>query len=197
MRIREITLQEIRVKLVAPFETSMERTEARRILLVQANVDGVIGWGECVAGESPYYSPEMVDTAWLILRDFLWPMIKGKEFAGANDVWDLLTGVRGHNMAKASLEAAVWDAEARQKGVPLAKLIGGVREEIACGVSVGIKESLDELAAAVQKEPAAGYQRIKIKIKPGKDLDRSEEHTSELQSQSNLVCRLLLEKKKY
>src|SRR5205809_7825491 len=71
MRIREITLQEIRMKLVAPFETSMERTEARRILLVQANVDGVPGWGECVSGESPYYSPEMVDTAWLILRDFL------------------------------------------------------------------------------------------------------------------------------
>ena len=159
------------MKLVAPFETSMERTEARRILLVQANVDGVTGWGECVAGESPYYSPEMVDTAWLILRDFLWPMIKGKEFATAREVWDLLARVRGHNMAKASLEAAVWDAEAKQKGVPLSRLIGGVHEEIACGVSVGIKESLDELAAAVQKELAAGYQRIKIKIKPGKDLE--------------------------
>jgi O-succinylbenzoate synthase len=171
MRIREITLQEIRMKLVAPFETSMERTEARRILLVQADVDGVTGWGECVAGESPYYSPETTDTAWLILRDFLWPMIKGKEFAAAVDVWDLLRRVRGHNMAKAALEAAVWDAEAKQKGVPLSKLIGGVRDEIASGVSVGIKESLDELAAAVQKELAAGYQRIKIKIKPGKDLD--------------------------
>ncbi|HYT19855.1 MAG TPA: enolase C-terminal domain-like protein, partial [Candidatus Polarisedimenticolia bacterium] len=159
------------MKLVAPFETSMERTEARRILLVQANVDGVPGWGECVAGESPYYSPEMVDTAWLILRDFLWPMIKAKDFTTAGEVWDLLARVRGHNMAKASLEAAVWDAEAKQKGVPLSKLIGGVREEIACGVSVGIKESLDELAAAVQKELAAGYQRIKIKIKPGKDLE--------------------------
>src|SRR5204863_8623331 len=75
MRIREITLQEIRMKLVAPFETSMERTEARRILLVQANVDGVTGWAECVAGESPYYSPEMIDTAWFIFRDFLWPLI--------------------------------------------------------------------------------------------------------------------------
>jgi o-succinylbenzoate synthase len=160
------------MKLVAPFETSMERTEARRILLVEANVDGVTGWGECVAGESPYYSPETTDTAWLVLRDFLWPMIKGKEFASATEVWRLLKRVRGHNMAKASLEAAVWDAEAKQKGVPLSKLLGGVREEIASGVSIGIKESLDELAATVQKELAAGYQRIKIKIKPGKDLEQ-------------------------
>jgi o-succinylbenzoate synthase len=159
------------MELVAPFETSMERTEVRRILLVQVDVDGVTGWGECVAGESPYYSPETTDTAWLMLRDFLWPMIKGKEFAAAGQVWELLKRVRGHNMAKAALESAVWDAEAKQKGVPLSKLIGGVREEIACGVSVGIKESLDELAATVQKELAAGYQRIKIKIKPGKDLE--------------------------
>ena len=172
MQVRGMTLQEIRMKLVAPFETSMERTEARRILLVQADVDGVTGWGECVAGESPYYSPETTDTAWLVLRDFLWPMIKGKEFAAAGDVWDLLKRVRGHNMAKASLEAAVWDAEAKQRGIPLAKLIGGVRDEIASGVSIGIKESLDELATAVQKELAAGYQRIKIKIKPGKDLEQ-------------------------
>jgi len=158
------------MKLVAPFETSMDRTIARRIVLVQADVDGVMGWAECVAGEAPYYSPETADTAWMVLRDFLWPMIKGKDFASASGVWDLLGRVRGHNMAKAALEAAVWDAEAKQKGVPLAKLIGGVREEIACGVSIGIKESLDELAAVVQKELAAGYQRIKIKIKPGYDL---------------------------
>ena len=171
MRIREITLHEVRMKLVAPFETSMDRTVERRIVLVQADVDGVTGWGECVAGEAPYYSPETVDTAWMVLRDFLWPMIKGKEFSGANEVWPMLGRVRGHNMAKAALEAAVWDAEAKQKGVPLWKHIGGVREEIPCGVSVGIKESLDELSAAVQKELAAGYQRIKIKIKPGKDLE--------------------------
>ena len=160
------------MKLVTPFETSMDRTDVRRFLLVQADVDGVVGWGECVAGETPYYSPETSETAWHILRDFLWPMMKGKEFASASEVWDLLGHVRGHNMAKASLESGVWDAEAKQKNVPLSKLIGGVREEIACGVSIGIKGSLDELSAAVQKELAAGYQRIKIKIKPGKDLDQ-------------------------
>jgi len=171
MQIREIRLQEVRMKLVSPFETSMDCTTARRIVLVQADVDGIIGWGECVAGETPYYSPETADTAWLMLRDFLWPMIKGKEFVSAGEVWNLLARVRGHNMAKAGLEAAVWDAEAKQKGLPLSKLIGGVREEIPCGVSVGIKASLDELSATVQKELAAGYQRIKIKIKPGNDLE--------------------------
>jgi O-succinylbenzoate synthase len=159
------------MKLVAPFETSMDRTVSRRIVLVQADVDGVIGWAECVAGDAPYYSPETVDTAWLVLRNFLWPMIKGKEFDSAGEVWELLARVRGHNMAKAALESAVWEAEAKQKGVSLAKLLGGVREEIACGVSIGIKETLDELVAAVKKELAAGYQRIKIKIRPGYDLE--------------------------
>jgi O-succinylbenzoate synthase len=171
MLIKEITLREISMKLVAPFATSMDRTEMRRIILVEANVDGVIGWGECVAAESPFYSPEYVDTAWPVLRDFLWPLVKGKRFSAAADVWSLLAQVRGHNMAKAALEAAIWDAEAKQRGVPLAKLLGGTREEIASGVSIGIKESLDELVAEVKRELAAGYQRIKIKIKPGKDLE--------------------------
>ncbi|MGB7282251.1 MAG: o-succinylbenzoate synthase [Candidatus Acidiferrum sp.] len=170
MRIREVTLRELRMKLIAPFETSAERTEERRIVLAEVLADGVIGWGECVAGERPFYSPETTDTAWIAMRDFLWPMIKHREIAAASEVWDLMEPVRGHNMAKAALEAAIWDAEARQKGVPLAKLLGGAREEIASGVSIGIKESLDELAAAVRKELAAGYQRIKIKIKPGKEL---------------------------
>jgi O-succinylbenzoate synthase len=171
MRIREITLREIRMKLVTPFETSVDRTTERRIVLVEANVDGVTGWGECTAGEKPFYSPETTDTAWLSLRDFLWPLVKGKEFTSAADAWEILSLVRGHNMAKGALETAIWDAEAKQKGVPLSKLIGGTRTEIASGVSIGIKESLDELILAVKKELASGYQRIKIKIKPGKDLE--------------------------
>lgn len=172
MRIQGITLREIGMKLVAPFETSMDRLEVRRILLLEANMDGVTGWGECVAAEAPFYSPEYADTAWPVLRDFLWPMVKGREFNSACEVWGLLKRVRGHNMAKACLEAATWDAEAKQKGVPLAKLLGGTREEIASGVSVGIKDSVDELVATVKKELAAGYQRVKIKIKPGKDLEQ-------------------------
>lgn len=160
------------MKLVTPFETSTNVTDERRIVLVEADVDGVTGWGECVAGETPNYSPETTETAWHILRDHLWSLMRGKEFSEAAKVWDLLEPVRGHNMAKGALESAVWDAEAKQKGVPLAKLLGGVRDEIASGVSIGIKESLDELAAAVKKELAAGYQRIKIKIKPGKDVEQ-------------------------
>ncbi len=171
MRLRGFTLREVRIPLVAPFETSMERTTVRRIVLVEANVDGQIGWGECVAGETPSYSPETTETAWHIPRDFLWPLLKGKEFASAADVWDQLDWVRGHNMAKAALESAIWDAEAKLKGIPLAKLLGGTRTEIASGVSVGIKQSLEELIRAVQVELEAGYQRIKIKIKPGIDVE--------------------------
>src|SRR5467141_2139980 len=170
MRVREITLREVRMKLVAPFETSAERTDVRRIIPVEPEVDGTSGWGECVAGETPSYSPETTDTAWHILRDHLWPLLKGREFGSAAEVWSLLSHVRGHNMAKGALEAAIWEAQAREKSIPLSKLLGGTREEIACGVSVGVKDSLDELVAAVKKELAAGYQRIKIKIKPGKDL---------------------------
>jgi len=172
MQIQGITLREISMKLVAPFETSMDRLEVRRILLLEANIDGVTGWGECVAAEAPFYSPEYADTAWPVLRDFLWPMVKAQKFDSAREVWGLLKRVRGHNMARACLEAAAWDAEAKQKGIPLAKLLGGTREEIASGVSVGIKDSVDELVATVTKELSAGYQRIKIKIKPGRDLEQ-------------------------
>ena len=171
MRLNGITLREVHMKLVTPFETSVERTDVRRILLLEAIVDDVTGWGECVAGETPTYSPETTETAWHVLRDHLWPLMKGKEFGSAADVWELMANVRGHNMAKGGLEAAIWDAEAKQKGVPLAKLIGGTRDEIACGVSVGIKDSPGALVAAVSHELAAGYQRIKVKIKPGKDIE--------------------------
>jgi o-succinylbenzoate synthase len=171
MRIRKIMLRELSMKLVTPFQISVGTTDVRRILLVEADVDGVTGWGECVAGETPMYSPETTDTAWHILRDHVWPLVRGKEFASAGDMWGLLEPVRGHNMAKGALEAAVWDAEARQKTIPLWKLLGGTRQEIASGVSIGIKNSLEELVATVKKELTAGYQRIKIKIKPRKDLE--------------------------
>jgi o-succinylbenzoate synthase len=172
MRIRKITLRELGMKLIAPFEISSGVSYDRRIVLLEADVDGVIGWAECVAGETPQYSPETVETAWHVLRDHLWPLMKGKDFASAGDVSAMLESVRGHNMAKGAMEAAVWDAEAKHKSVPLWELLGGVRQEIACGVSIGIKKSLDELAAAVKKELDAGYQRIKIKIKPGRDVEQ-------------------------
>jgi O-succinylbenzoate synthase len=171
MKINEITLREIYMPLVAPFETSMDRVDSRHVLLVEANVDGLTGWGECVAGADPFYSPETVETARIILRDHLWPLVRGKTFNSANDVFDLLSHVRGHNMAKAAFESAVWDAEARQKNIPLWRLLGGTQQEINSGVSVGLQVSLEVLVAAVKKELDAGYQRIKIKIKPGQDLE--------------------------
>ena len=170
MRLNSLTLREIHLKLVTPFETSMDRVTERRIILAEAHVDNVSGWGECTAGETPYYCPEDTETAWHILKNFLWPKLKGRELASAADVWALLEQIRGHNMAKATIETAVWDAEAKLRNIPLWKLIGGERQEIPCGVSIGIKDSLEELSATVRKELAAGYQRIKIKIKPGKDI---------------------------
>ena len=170
MRIQSLTLREVHLKLVTPFETSFERTIERRIILAEVQVDGVSGWGECTAGETPFYSPEDTDTCWHILKKYLWPMLRGREVNSAADIWDLLDQVRGHNMAKATVETAVWDAEAKLKRIPLWKLIGGERTEIPCGVSIGIKDSLDELSSTVKKELAAGYQRIKIKIKPGKEI---------------------------
>jgi o-succinylbenzoate synthase len=171
MRLHSLTLRELHLTLLTPFETSMDRVTERRILLAELHTgNNVSGWGECTAGENPYYSPEDTDTAWHILKNFIWPKLKGRELPSAAEVWPLLEQIRGHNMAKAAIETAAWDAEAKLKNMPLWKLIGGQREEIPCGVSIGVKDSLDELSAAVKKELAAGYQRIKIKIKPGKDL---------------------------
>ena len=171
MRLRKITLREIHIPLIAPFETSFGSTSLRRILLVEADVDGISGWGECTAGENPYYSYETVETARHIIGDFLWPMLKGRELNAASEVFDLLAQVRGHNMAKAAVETAIWDAEAKQKNLPLAKLLGGARDEISSGVSIGIQPSIEVLIAKVEKELAAGYQRVKIKIKPGNDVE--------------------------
>jgi o-succinylbenzoate synthase len=157
--------------LVEPFETSFHRTEHRHMILVEADVDGISGWGESTAGEDPYYSYETVETAWHILRDFLWPIVRGREIGAASEVYDLFSRVRGHNMAKGGLETALWDAEAKQKSLPLAKLIGGTRAEIASGVSIGIQPTIEGLIAKVERELAAGYQRIKIKIKPGWEVE--------------------------
>ena len=169
MRIEQVCLREIKMRLLAPFETSFDRVQDRRVFLIEARVDGATGWGESVAGEHPLYSYETIETAWHILRDWIWPMLKDKPFDSAAEIWDRLAPIRGHNMAKGGLEAALWDAEAKLKGLPLWKLLGGKREEISCGVSIGIKESIPELLEAVEKELRAGYQRIKIKIKHGWD----------------------------
>ena len=133
-------------------------------------MDGVEGWGECTAGEGPFYSNEWTDSAWETLKTFLVPMTIGKDVKDAGTVTALMEPVRGHRMAKAAIETACWDLEAKRLGLPLWKHLGGTRKEIRCGVSIGIQTSPEILLDKIQKELAAGYQRIKIKIKPGWDV---------------------------
>ncbi|HVI11224.1 MAG TPA: o-succinylbenzoate synthase [Candidatus Binatia bacterium] len=170
MKIEAITLREINMPLVHFFETSFGRTYGRRILLTTVHCDGVQGWGECVAGEDPFYSSEWTESAWLTLVHYLSPAILGHEIDSARESPSLFSRVRGHRMAKAALENALWDAEAKQKKVPLGKLLGGTRREIACGVSIGIQDSIEQLLEKIQIELTAGYRRIKVKVKPGWDI---------------------------
>jgi len=170
MKVEAITLREIRMPLVHFFETSFSRTYERRILLVTLHAQGLDVWGECVAGEHPYYSEESIDTAWYAITAELGPAIMGKAFARGADCVPHFDRVRGHRMAKSALENALWHAEALEKQVPLWKLLGGTRREIACGVSIGIQDSPEQLEEKVAAELDAGYQRIKLKCKPGWDL---------------------------
>ena len=171
MRIDCLELREIHLSLKKPFETSFGTIQHRRILLVEAHCEGVTGWGELTVEDGPFYNSECVDAAWIVFERFVVPRLVGKEVSSASDVPALLEGIRGHEMTKAAVENALWDVEAQQKSVALATLLGGTREEISSGVSLGIRATIDELLAAIEVELGAGYQRIKIKIKPGKDVD--------------------------
>jgi len=158
--------------LVHFFETSFGRTYERHMVLVEVTADGASGWGEVTAGENPFYNEEWTESAWLIVRDYAAPRIVHHEFAGAADVGERTAHIRGHNMARGGLEAAVWDLEARIANQPLYRHIGGgARREIPCGVSIGIQDSVPQLLQKIGTELAAGYQRIKMKIKPGWDVD--------------------------
>ena len=171
MKVESICLRELRMRLKSPFETSVGVTQDRRILLVEIVCDGVSGWGEITAGETPSFNSETTETAWHVVSEFIAPRLAGKQLDFARDFPTLFAGIRGHQMAKAGVENALWDAEAKQANVPLAKLIGGTLERIACGVSLGIRSDAKALVATVEKELASGYRRIKLKIKPGKDLE--------------------------
>ena len=170
--IEQIKLRQIEMPLVHFFQTSFGRTYSRKIVLVEAIAGGVSGWGEVTAGENPFYNEEWTDSAWLILRDFVAPRVLNHEFATASDVGERSAHIRGHLMARGGLEVACWDLEARQMGIPLYQTIGGgARKEIACGVSIGIQDSVDQLLGKIDTEVSAGYRRIKIKIAPGWDVD--------------------------
>jgi len=171
MKIEAITLRELQIPLVHFFETSFGRTYDRRVLLVTLHCDGLEGWGECVAGESPYYSEEYIDGAWDVIVRYLGPSLLGRTANAGREVPPLLAKVREHPMAKAALENAAWDAEAQEKGIPLWKLLGGSQREIVCGVSIGIQDSHEQLLQKIETELTAGYRRIKLKVKPGWDVD--------------------------
>ncbi len=169
--VAALELVEIRLPLVHYFETSFGRTTERRIILVRAVDDeGTEGWGECTAGESPSYSDEWTESAWATIKAFLAPLVLGREMESAADVFAGMRGVRGHRMAKAAIETACWDLEAKRAQLPLWKHLGGVRREIPCGVSIGIQDTIELLFEKIETELAAGYRRIKIKIKPGWDV---------------------------
>jgi len=172
MKLERITLRQIHMPLVDSFETSFGRTTERHIILVEAQGEGASGWGEVTAGENPFYNEEWTGSAWMILRDYAAPSVVGREMGSAAEAGRLTAHIRGHNMARGGLETAVWDLEARLNGVPLWKKIGGgARREIPCGVSIGIQDTVERLLEKIERELAAGYQRIKIKIKPGWDVE--------------------------
>ncbi|HLJ87113.1 MAG TPA: o-succinylbenzoate synthase [Candidatus Angelobacter sp.] len=171
MKIEAVTLREIHMPLVHFFETSFGRTTSRRILLVTVHTEAADGWGECVAGEDPFYSEESIDTAWYVTEKYLAPALLGKSIDKGGDAPPLFARVRGHRMAKGALENALWDAEAQAKNIPLWHLIGGTQTEIACGVSIGIQNSVEQLLEKIETEVNAGYRRIKVKCKPGWDVE--------------------------
>ncbi len=172
MQISSIELIEINLPLVQFFETSFGRTYERRIILVRVvDADGGEGWGEVTCGEVPGYSDEWTDSAWVTAEKILAPMVVGREVESAADIWDLMKTARGHRMAKAAIETACWDLEAKKLGVPLWRHLGGVNQEIKCGVSIGIQDNIEQLLEKIQVELDAGYQRIKIKIAPHWDYD--------------------------
>lgn len=173
VKVEQIILREIRLPLVEPFRTSSGTVSDRRIFLVEVvDATGAIGWGECVAQETPGYSPETIETCWLMIRENVAPRVLGRAFAEPGEVHAALEeDFRGHNMAKAAVEMAIWDLESTLQGVPLATLIGGTREKIGTGISIGIQPDPGTVARKAVAALEEGYCRVKMKISPGADVD--------------------------
>lgn len=172
IRIEQLILRHIRLPLVHFFETSFGRTYERDIVLVEAVSGGVSGWGEVTAGENPFYNEEWTGSIWPLLVDYVGPRLLHHDFASPKEVASRTAYIRGHNMARGGAEAAVWDLSARMAKRPLWQEIGGgAHKEISCGVSIGIQDSVEQLLEKIETELSAGYQRIKLKIKPGWDVD--------------------------
>ncbi len=170
MKIESIELRHIKMELVSPFVTSMGTEYDEEHIIVRVDGEGITGWGESVAEGTPFYSYETVQTAWHILKDFLIPSILGKNLTNVSEAISLYAKVRGHMMAKAGLEAALWDAFAKSQNISLSKMLGGTRQKVDVGVSIGIQSSVGGLVKKVEGYLSEGYKRIKIKISPGFDM---------------------------
>ncbi len=170
MKITKLALHHLSMPLVSPFETSFGRAEERESIIIEASAEGISGLGECVADRDPGYAYETSGTAWLILQEFIAPLIFSAEISSPQDIPELLSPIRGHPMAKAGLEMALWDLTGKMEGVSLQAMLGGKRKTVPVGVSVGLQSCPEELVEVVNAYLADGYQRIKIKIKPGRDV---------------------------
>jgi O-succinylbenzoate synthase len=170
MKIDSITLYHVSMPLVSPFETSFGRENDRECILVEVRSEGLIGYGECVASHDPGYNYETIGTAWHILKDFIVPLILGKDVLDAADFQSRVVSIRGHHLAKAGVEMALWDLLGKRSGKSLRELFGGVREKVEVGVSIGIQESAQGLVRSAADYVKQGYARVKIKIKPGRDV---------------------------
>ena len=171
MKIDAIFLRELNLPLLRPFQTSFGITKDRRVVLAEVHSEGLVGWGECTAGEHPNFSEEWVDSCWQVIVDELGQLLANASPENGGQCPRIFGVVRGNRMAKATLENAIWDLEAQRQGISLSQLLGGVRETIRCGVSIGIQPSIPELLETVEREVAAGYHRIKLKCKPGWDVE--------------------------
>lgn len=173
MEIVSITLREIRLPLKEPFRISSGLTTERRIALLELrDASGTSSWSECVAGELPNYSSETIDTAWLAITEWLAPRVLGRAIESPGEAFPILDrDIRGHLMAKAAIEMGIWGLEASRLGMPLTRLLGGTRREIDVGISLGIQQSPEALAARVMQALGEGYRKVKIKIMPGSDIE--------------------------
>ncbi|MEZ5426061.1 MAG: o-succinylbenzoate synthase [Pyrinomonadaceae bacterium] len=172
LNLEKLELREIRLPLKAPFETSFGTSFERRILIVRVfDRDGASGYGECTAPETPFFNHETIDTAWSLILNIIAPMLTAAGVSSAAGVSKTLAAIQGNRMAIGAVETAIWDLEAKKAGAPLWLYLGGTRKRIDCGVSIGLQKSPEILLEKVAQEIESGYQRIKIKIKPGQDIE--------------------------
>ncbi len=171
MKIESIDLFELLLPMKTPFKTSYGAETSRRILLVRLQGDGLHAWGECTAFNAPFYTYETVDTCRYILEKFLLPVVLGKRFTDIPTLRQTYAEIKGHNMAKAALEHALWDGLAREQGMSLSAFMGGTRLRAAAGISIGMQKSIPETLAVVEGYLKDGFQRIKLKIMPGRDVE--------------------------